>query len=229
MAAKAHHPGIVVEANIGGKSIFFFVVNMTDSIQNHHLNGEFYEAQELQIIARHFKRGGVFVDIGSNVGNHVIFVEKFLEPDAVIPVELNPEAIRLFRINAALNGLKADTSFLGVGVSDEERRVVIEIPPNNLGGARTLPRADGGFRLVPGDHLFANLQIDFIKIDVEGGEIEALHGLEETIAANRPLMFVEVDDTNAEKFMGWLASHQYGVVERFRRYRVNENFLISPV
>jgi hypothetical protein len=55
MTVKANHPGIIVEAEINGRTILFFVLNIADTIQNCHLNGQFYENEELAIVARHFK------------------------------------------------------------------------------------------------------------------------------------------------------------------------------
>ena len=38
---------------------------------------------------------------------------------------------------------------------------------------------------------------DVIKIDVEGAEINALRGAVDTLASSRPLMFIELHETNA--------------------------------
>jgi Met-10+ like-protein len=58
--------------------------------------GVFYEREELEIIATHFK-GGTFVDIGANVGNHSIFAAKFLGASKVIAFEPNPTAYVIFK------------------------------------------------------------------------------------------------------------------------------------
>jgi FkbM family methyltransferase len=229
MTGKSLEPGIVIEADIDGRPIYFFVVNTVDSIQSAHLSGQFYEMEELQLIGRYFQAGQVFLDVGSNVGNHAIFVEKFLQPKSIILIEPNPQAISILHQNLLLNRMaKTETRYLGFGLSDCEQRVVIEVPGNNLGGARLVARADGAFRVVPGDSLFQNSRIDFIKIDVEGLELQVLRGLGATVAANRPRIFVEVQDGNGEGFLAWSQAHCYRVAERFRRYGVNENYLIVP-
>jgi hypothetical protein len=61
--------GILIFTNRYGNNLRFFVRNRRDLVQAHHFNGEFYEAEELQIIQKYFKDGGVFVDIGANVGS----------------------------------------------------------------------------------------------------------------------------------------------------------------
>ena len=68
-----------------------------------------------------------------------------------------------------------------------------------------------------------------MKIDVEGMELAVLEGLKETIATQRPKIFIEIDDKNVEAFAAWRRAAGYRVLERFRRYQWNENFLITPV
>ncbi|THD80630.1 MAG: FkbM family methyltransferase [Phenylobacterium sp.] len=220
-------PGMVCEFGFRGKATRFFVRNLMDIIQNAHLNGAFYEEEHLAVIERHLKPGGVFLDVGANVGNHAIYVAKHCDPGAVIVIEPNPQALVLLRLNLLLNRLDLDTSHLGVGLSDQERKAEPSTPPNNLGGTKMVLKDDGPLKLVAGDSLFAGRRIDFIKIDVEGQEIAVLAGLEQTIAASRPPMFIEVDNENERAFQTWLADHDYEVAFAFPRYR-NQNFVVRP-
>jgi hypothetical protein len=107
--------GAVCSTSIAGKQVHFFVTNEHDEIQYHHVAGRFYETEELTIIAQFFPRGGVFVDIGANVGNHSIYVCNYLEPLQVVAIEPNPVVIPILKINLALNGLLplVDLSHLG--------------------------------------------------------------------------------------------------------------------
>jgi len=220
-------PGMVAEFVFRGSGVRFFVKNVRDIIQNAHVNGAFYEADHLAVIEQHLLPGGVFLDIGANVGNHAIYVAKFCRPSQVIVIEPNPEALVLLRLNLLLNNLGIDTSHLGVGLSDAERRAEPRTPANNLGGTKMLLSDEGPLRLVTGDSLFAARHIDFIKIDVEGQELAVLAGLEATIAASRPAMFIEVDNENEAGFEAWLADHDYEVTFAFPRYR-NRNFVVRP-
>ena len=227
-----HIDGSIVFANISGRDVRFFVRNSQDVVQSHHVRGEFYEPEELNIIAEFFPRGGVFVDIGANVANHTIYVCKFLRPAQVVLFEPNPEAISLLRANISLNDIThiVDCSHLGVGLSDTPGRAFPLIPQNNLGATRMISTDDAdALRLVRGDDLLQRRRVDFIKMDVEGMEIRVLHGLAETIARWRPVMFIEVDQGNTNDFEDWVLRNDYVAVRRFRRYPENENYMILPV
>ena len=224
--------GSICSGVVAGREVHFFVVNKQDEIQRYHAAGTFYEAEELEIIAKYFPRGGVFADCGAHVGNHTIFVGMYLHPAQVIVVEPNPAAIPILQVNIALNGLMrvTDLTWLGTGLSDARSFADAVIHPNNLGRTSLLPTSHpGGIRLVPGDEIFSQRRVDFIKLDVEGMEIAALSGLAATIARWRPSMFIEVDDNHAAAFQGWLAKAGYVTAMRCRRYPLNENYMVLPM
>ena len=223
--------GTVCSNISGDKAIYFFVTDNHDVIQCHHAEGRFYELEELSIIARYFPRGGVFVDIGANVGNHTIYVCHYLHPTQVIIIEPNPAAITILRINVALNGLQrlVDMSHLGCGVSDGPGNAQIQTPPGNLGGTKLQPdEKANGVTLIRGDDILVERRVDFIKMDIEGMEMRALAGLAMTISKWRPSVFVEIDNSNTENFVVWTKTNGYEIVSKYRRYRSSENYMVVP-
>jgi FkbM family methyltransferase len=222
--------GHVVRTTVLREPVLFTVNNPKDEIQKHHLQGAFYEPEELAMIARHFPLGGSFLDIGANIGNHTLYVAKFLRASRVVCIEPNPPAIAVLESNVWLNGLTriVDGSHLGIGLSDSaQASVAIKYSSRNLGGGRVVP-GDGGIRLERADSLLAGQRFDFIKIDVEGMEIAVLSGMSGLLATHRPKMFIEVDNANAAAFQTWLAEAGYQVLEEYKRYRTNTNYLIAP-
>ncbi len=222
--------GHVVRTTVLREPVFFTINNPRDVIQKHHLQGSFYEPEELAIIARHFPLGGSFLDIGANIGNHTLYVGKFLHASRIVCIEPNPPAIVVLESNVWLNGLTrvVDGSYLGIGLSDKpQANVAMKYNDSNLGAGRVVP-GDGNIRLERADSLLAGQRFDFIKIDVEGMEIEVLSGLSGLLSQHRPKMFVEVDNANAARFEGWLGDAGYHVLETFKRYRVNTNYLVAP-
>jgi len=223
--------GTIVHHTHEGKELYFFVLDPDDAIQRHHMEGQFYEREELDLISKFWRADRSFVDIGANVGNHSIFVSKFLSTPKIIVFECNPIAIDMLRINLRLNRCdNVDTRFLGValGAADDLVRVVPDAMANNLGGASVATDADGDTVLLAADSVLAGESIGFIKIDVEGLEMEVLAGLSNSIRRWRPNMFIEVMDRNTDAFLAWLSASSYHVAGTIQRYPAVVNYLVLP-
>jgi FkbM family methyltransferase len=232
MESMVRISGSIASELVAGEQISFFIFNEHDVIQRCHARGIFYETEELAIISDFFSRGSVFVDIGANVGNHTIYVCKYLHPSQAILFEPNPQAIPILQINLALNGLQrlVDLTHLGVGLSDVPGKARAIVPPNNLGATRLeLSDIADGLPLIPGDAALMQRRVDFIKMDVEGMEMKVLRGLDRTIAKWRPSIFIEVDQRNAVAFQEWARGHDYITARTYRRYPHNENYMIVPI
>ncbi len=222
--------GIVVDTTIEKQRLKFFVANEFDVIQRMHLKGRFYEQEELDIIARYFK-GGVFADVGANVGNHALYAAKILDARKVIAFEPNPAALRILELNIVINELRDRVVVHKVGLSAKSGWASFSTPnDNNLGGTRLSPHAGSvGFRLVRGDDILASEKIDFIKVDTEGLEMLVLEGLAETLRVSRPTMFIEVEDKNIPAFQAFCAAARYEAAATYKRYPGSTNFLILPI
>lgn len=223
--------GVIVEFERFDKSIRFFVDQPEESIQRHHFAGRFYEEEDLNTISKHMTNLKCIIDVGANVGNHTVFLGSRFPDATLFPVELFPEVLSLLRLNLILNpDIKIDGRGLGVGLSSTAQNCGISARfKENRGLVKVdfdAEHKDG--RLVSGDELFEDINPDFIKIDVEGHEIEVLKGLEALIKRSRPAIFIEVDDKNAAQFHDWRQENEYQTVETIRRYEVNENFFLLP-
>jgi FkbM family methyltransferase len=220
-----------VSSMLDGRQVRFAVADPEDLIQSHHLAGRFYEWQELSIIARHFPAGGVFCDIGANVGNHTIYAGLFLGAARIVVFEPNPPAIKLLRLNIALNGLTGivDTGSLGVGLGSGPGRASMKTPEGNLGGNTLNPNnPNGRIEIRTGDDCLAGAKVDILKVDVEGMEVPVLEGLAETIARWHPAIFVEVMDHKSMSLDLWCAANGYEVAETYRRYAKCRNLMLKP-
>jgi FkbM family methyltransferase len=150
----------------------------------------------------------------------------------VVLFEPNPPAIEILKINMALNGLLgiADFSHLGVGLSDAAGRAHPIVPDRNLGGTRLQPTDESsGLPLIRGDDVLSRRHIDFIKIDVEGMEMQVLSGLFETILKLRPFVFIEVSNTNKNKILDWVKANDFKIARTYHRYDSSENYMLAPV
>ena len=220
----------VVRTSILGEEFFFATDQPADTVQRHHLKGRLYEADELMIMSRVFPVGGRFLDIGANTGNHTLFFGKIMKATDILPIEVNPRIIGILRSNICLNGLEevCDLRHLGLGLYSEcVDGASISFRERNIGGATITPEG-GALSLVRGDDIL-DRAFDLVKIDVEGSELEVLKGMTRFVAEYRPKMFIEVANRNAEAFFDWAGETGYEVVDEFRRYKRNCNYLIVPV
>lgn len=221
----------ISRSEIMGEPIYFTISNPSDVIQSAHFQGKFYEEEELDIIRRFFPLGGRFCDIGANVGNHTIFLSKFLRAREVMVFEPNPATIPLLESNIMLNGLGdvVDTSYLGYGLSDRQvNDASIDTPYKDNLGLSVVSETGGSIPLVSGDNALAGKVFDLIKIDVEGMEMKVLNGLKGYLKNNPVPIFIEVDNDNIDSFLLWVDEFGYKIKDSFRRYEANINYLVVP-
>ena len=220
-----------VQAVIDGRAFVFHLNAEGCPVQGRHRVGKFYERADLDRLANYVKSGAHVVDIGANVGNHALFFATFMGAARVVVIEPNPQAIEALTANVEANGLQdvIDMSALGVGLSDiSEAGYKIKRQGSNLGATR-LKKGTGKIAVHRGDDLLGDDPVDLIKIDVEGMEMRVLDGLTNTIASQRPALFVEVDAENDAAFQAWCAKAGYAVTFEARHQQANVNYFVQPV
>ena len=222
------NPVSLVHTKVMGRSVTFCTNMENDPIQRNHRRGTFYELKELKTLMAIFPKGGVFVDIGANIGNHSLFTALFLEPSKVIPFEPNPKAIEVLIENVVVNHLLDvfDLSNLGVGLSDKNSGgYAMEKRNRNLGAAKML-EGQGDLEVYRADDILKDVTPDMIKIDVEGMELAVLDGLSGLLERCKPMLLIEVDNENEEAFMGWVKTSGYKLVNTHQRYKLNKNHIL---
>ena len=207
------------------KRALFLVRDAQDYIQSHYLKGSYYAEDELKLIQQYY-RGGTFLDIGANVGNHTVFAGVVLEAPRIIACEPYRPAHRILRCNTALNDLEDRVEHMAIGLSDEAGTGNMVGRATNMGATR-IDTAGGDIPIRVGDELFANEDISFIKLDVEGMEMSVLHGLKKTIRRCRPDILVEVENKNLDEFETLCRDFGYTVQESWRPYVSITYFLVS--
>ncbi|HVA35186.1 MAG TPA: FkbM family methyltransferase [Stellaceae bacterium] len=158
--------------------------------------GEFSEA-EAALFAQIVKPGMTVLDLGANMGAHTIcFAQAVGAGGRVIAFEPQRIIHQILCANVMLNVLPnvfAHQACIGCQAG------TVLVPPLNYGAVNNF----GGLALgaftagesVPQVTLdsLAFDQCHFVKIDVEGMEVEALEGGRATLARHRPVLYVEND------------------------------------
>ncbi len=193
-------------------------------------NGCFRERDLLEHIATRGPRGGTYVDVGANIGNHSVYFGRFLA-DHVISIEPSPQVIPTLKRNLERNGVDNATVFTcGAGACAGRGRVVV--PPgceHHLGMTQLGTTAvDGGddasvVEIATLDEIVeragarnGSARVTFIKIDVEGMEMEVLRGARGLLEEHQPQLAIEVfTDQAFAAVSGFLEEFGYEAVARF--------------
>lgn len=123
----------------------------------------------------------VFVDCGANVGSYTVRAAAQIGPAGrVFAIEPVPETADVLRVNVAANRLDNVTVIeQALGAASGEAQVLHD--GRRYGVARTVPHRDDDaistVSMTTLDDLLGRVgRIDVIKLDLEGGELEALRG-----------------------------------------------------
>ena len=206
-----------------------------------HVSGLFYELKELEIIQKNLRSKDVIVDVGSNAGNHLVYFAKIIKAGKVIPIEFHPETIALLKRNIFYNEIEnVDLSKLGYAVGKEKGDFMLtEHPANDLCLTEVFAsdRHNNSYQyrgdkektieIIPLDELIEE-KVDFLKIDVEGLELDVLEGAQNIFKKFQPDAMVEVKKANEKSFFNYLEKIGYRRVEKVA-YWSYSNFYIQAI
>jgi FkbM family methyltransferase len=158
----------------------------------------FFEPTQLADIRRHVAPGSVVIDAGANIGNHSLYFAMICRAKQVHAFEPMRVAFATLRKNIELNALQDTIVAHNVAVGAREGTAdLLRYVEHNTGGTVLGLDRPGFYPVVPIDSLRLE-RCDFLKMDVEGGQIAALDGAAETLARCRPLVWVELRSKRSE-------------------------------
>ncbi|MCB1844900.1 MAG: FkbM family methyltransferase [Halioglobus sp.] len=140
-----------------------------------------YETALLQAI---LAPGGVFVDVGANIGYFSVIAAALVgEAGAVFAFEPDPENCRLLRLNVAHNGMADIIEVVEAGLADGAARGELFLSEDNLGDHQIFAAGEARqsvpVQLLSGAGFFRDRphQPDLIKVDTQGAEFRVMAGL----------------------------------------------------
>lgn len=145
----------------------------------------FHEPKVKAFLSSHFKDGGVFVDVGANVGAYSLRAAS--KGMRVISFEPNPENARLLRRNAELNDVVVDLRPHALGAAEGRASISQNGATSRIGS--DMPGVDVDVRTLDGLQLD---RVDLMKVDVEGYELDVLRGAAQTLARTHPALLIEM-------------------------------------
>lgn len=208
---------------------FLYAGNLDDpsSIAHHVLVGSNPEEFEIFITKTLLSGVSTFVDIGANTGLYCFVAAKeLLDSAKIYAYEPQKECFETMKRTIFLNDWEQKLIPFNIGLSDKKGTLRLHL--SGTGSSFNSDFAGKGkeFTAVEVDTLDNHIRaehigrVDFIKIDVEGFELQALHGAEQTINKDLPIIFVEIagkikDDTrnysnqNYKPTIEWLKEKNY--------------------
>jgi FkbM family methyltransferase len=200
-------------------------LDLRESLQRDFLFG-LYDRVELRLVREWLRGGGDFVDVGAHVGMYSVAAALALGGRGrVLAFEPNPGAREQLEANLALNACR-DVVVSAAAASDAVGKTVLHVPATPDPSFSSLEAG----RFAEGEPVaVATTTIDaavrehglrpaVVKIDVEGGELAVVAGMEETLEL-RPALLVEVDPESGAELERRLAARGY------RAYRVGRRGL----
>lgn len=156
----------------------------------------------------------VFMDVGANVGAYLFTLENHLKPENIFSFEPNPQLFkrlqRLFqRVNlssVALSDISTIAEFKIPVINGEKvhTRGTLQTSIKEKNEEKTILQK---VEVKPLDDLDLKFQkLDFIKIDVEGNEMQTLRGAKKTIQKYRPILMVEMEQRHHNENLWTLIS-----------------------
>jgi FkbM family methyltransferase len=185
----------------------------------------------LELRRQYFKDGVLAIDCGANIGVHTIeWAKRMTGWGQVLAIEAQERIYYALAGNIAINNC-FNAVALNAAIADKPGVLRMPQPdylrPASFGSLELRKRANTEFIGQPIDYADESLmavqaitidalklpRIDFIKIDVEGMEMDALAGAAESVAQHRPAILVESIKAGAAALREWLSARGYKIFE----------------
>ena len=193
-----------------------------DSLQL-NFNGNF-EPVETEIVKKEIKENDIVLDVGANIGYYsLIFAQLIGKSGKVYSFEPDPTNFEILKKNILVN--KHENVILeNKAVSNKEGNLKLYLSTENNGMHRIYPskwcKESIDINSIKIDNYFnKNQKIDFIKLDIEGAEYDALLGMESIIQNNENIVIfiefvptsLEEHGTNPEKVIDFFINHKFKI------------------
>lgn len=163
---------------------------------------------EIAMIRSFIREGDTCLDIGAHIGTFSIPLARFnKEKGKIYSFEACPENYSLLERNIYSNRLEKTIISENKIVSSLKKQKFTKIPiDNNSGGHSFIPSSENVESVLNTIDLNEwyesnpNIKINFVKIDVEGAEVDVLDSCKKIIKNNLPIIYIEIKQNALAKF-----------------------------
>lgn len=193
-----------------------------------------WEPAEAGIFRQHIKKGMTVVDAGAYIGYFSLLASKLVgEKGKVYAFEPSLECLGLLHLNIRTNKCR-NIQVFGKAVADKSGETTLYVSPQNL-SASSISRSVRTWRQiqVPAitlDEAVSDRRVDFVKMDIEGGETKAFKGMARIIHNSADLkMIIEVSSARLVEVGSNLGEYIGFLLRYFHLYIIGKNGLTSEV
>jgi len=159
--------------------------------------GHVFEPDMCRLFLSVLEKNHTVLDIGANIGcTSILFGQTAKE---VISFEPSPTTFKYLELNINNSGL-TNVKLHNVGLGSTDENLTLTFAPNNRSGGfvSNQTQASAGHNvenisIKNGDAYIKDTHVDFMKIDVEGFEMNVLQGLANMIQKNKPIVVAELN------------------------------------
>lgn len=164
-----------IDAQYQGASFRFY--HQTSATERGALLNPDYNLEELEFLRAHTPRGGVFVDVGANVGTYSLVLARHVGASGkVIAIEPHPVTHARLAFNRAASKL-SQVRLVAAAAGDTDGELMIQSDGSNLGASHIVTGQNAAHAIpVPSLRLHRILDdaglnyVHALKIDIEGFE-----------------------------------------------------------
>ena len=184
----------------------------------------FYEIETLNSIFKHNDscclRKGIFLDIGSNIGNHTLYFFQNNLIQSAYCFEPVQDTFQILQKNIFTNNLQNKVKLFNVGVGESQGTAqIVSYNKSNTGSSQLKISNKGDIPIIAIDDLNFEQNISLIKIDVEGFELNVIKGMLNTIKTHNPTIFIEI----RKQFFDEIYNHLQTLGYKFKKIDEEDN------
>lgn len=148
------------------------------------------------------------MDLGANRGFHVETFSKIVQDNTLIIVE--PDSRNIWPLENSIKNLKSKCILYTNPISDRKKEVFFSEDQGNIQLSRVeYPSLITNKQTITIDEISQQYNIKYLKIDIEGEDINAIRGGQETISRCRPIISTEWNNMWDFKDKEWYYNYFY--------------------
>jgi len=164
-----------------------------------------FEEFETQIVKKIIHEGSTVIDMGANIGYYTLIFARLVGSEGkVFAFEPDPENFHILKKNLEINNYQ-NVILEQKAVSNQSGKLRLYLDNKNKGAHTIFKPVDNApsveINAITLDDYFRNFKgkIDFIKMDIEGGEAEAVEGMSSILNKDDIIIMTEFNPSVLKK------------------------------